>query len=162
MAKASQKGKSPDDKQAIEQRAVFLLGRREHSAAELRRKLIEKGFYGEPVEEVIDELQERGWQSDERFAQSYIRQRIEAGYGPLKIYADMSQKGISRNLVEQLLEQAEVDWVAVAAERYRRRFGQVAPDNDKEKARRQRHLAARGFFSSDVFAAIDRALNTAN
>ncbi|RUO33076.1 hypothetical protein CWE14_07530 [Aliidiomarina soli] len=156
MLRISMAKVEPDDKKAIEQRAVFLLGRREHSASELARKLRDKGFAADAVDEVISELQERGWQSDQRFTESYVRQRIEAGYGPLKIYSDMAQKGIQRTLVEQILESTNVDWVAVAADRYQRRFGTEAATEDKEKARRQRHLASRGFLSSHVYAAISK------
>lgn len=143
----------PDDLKAIEQRAVFLLGRREHSAAELSRKLRDKGFATEAVAEVLAELQARGWQSDQRFAEGFIRQRVESGYGPLKIQADMAQKGIHRDLTEQVLEEMDVNWLQRAVERYQRRFGQQPAVDDKEKARRHRHLAARGFYPGLVYEA---------
>ncbi|MCC5878698.1 MAG: regulatory protein RecX [Idiomarina sp.] len=153
MMRPSKPPEDPHDQAVIEQRAVFLLGRREQSAAELSRKLRDKGFAADAVDEVLARLQERGWQSDQRFAESMIRQRLESAYGPLKIYADMQQKGIDRSLVDDILAQSEVDWQALAVSRYQRRFGTEPPADEKEKARRQRHLAARGFYPGDVFAA---------
>ena len=143
----------PCDTAVIEQRAVFLLGRREHSAAELKRKLRDKGFAEDAIDEVLADLQTRDWQSDQRFAESIVRQRIENAYGPLKIYADMQQKGIDRAFAEQILAEQNVDWKALAVSRYQRRFGTDEPADDKEQARRQRHLASRGFYPGDVFAA---------
>lgn len=148
----------PTDERAIEQAAVFLLGRREHSANELYRKLSTKGFHGDAIDNVLQILQQRGWQSDERFAESLIRQRIEAAYGPLKIYADLQQKGIDKAIGEAILQNMAVNWQQLAVTRYQRRFGTEPPLDEKEKARRQRHLASRGFYPGDVFSACKRAL----
>lgn len=148
----------PHDTTVIEQRAVFLLGRREHSMAELKRKLRARGFAEDAIDEVLTDLQARGWQSDQRCAEALIRQRLESAYGPLKIYADMQQKGIDKSLVEDILAQTQVDWQALAVARYQRRFGTQAPADEKEKARRQRHLAARGFYPGDVFSACKIAI----
>ncbi|MGZ7289213.1 regulatory protein RecX, partial [Streptococcus pyogenes] len=87
------------------------------------RKLRDKGFAPDAIDEVLADLQARGWQSDQRCAESMIRQRLENAYGPLKIYADMQQKGIDRSLVEDILAQSDVDWQALAVARYQRRFG---------------------------------------
>ncbi|MGX5913657.1 regulatory protein RecX [Aliidiomarina sp. Khilg15.8] len=151
MAKAE-----PDDEQAIEHRAVHLLGRREHSAAELKRKLQQKGFVTRIIDEVIERLQERDWQSDERFTEGFVRQRVEAGYGPLKIRADLQQKGVASDLVAAALEASATDWTALAQERYLRRFGDQPPEDEKERARRQRHLYQRGFLPDQVRTACSR------
>lgn len=151
MAKAE-----PDDEQAVEQRAVHLLGRREHSASELRRKLQQKGFCAATIDTVLERLQERDWQSDVRFTEGFVRQRIESGYGPLKIRADLQQKGVASELVARALEASAADWIALAEERYRRRFGAQPPADEKERARRQRHLYQRGFLPDQVRTACSR------
>ena len=143
----------PNDVAAIEQAAVYLLGRREHSSVELGRKLKQKGYAEDAIDGVLAQLQERGWQSDQRYADILVRQRLEAAYGPLKIYQDAQLKGLDKALVEQLLQDLDVDWQALAVQRYQRRFGTQPPADDKELARRQRHLAGRGFYPQDVYAA---------
>lgn len=160
MFKRKRDIEDPHDESAIEQSAVFLLGRREHSAVELQRKLSQKGFASEAIDAVIERLQQRGWQSDERCAELLIRQRVEAAYGPLKIYQDMQLKGIDKSLAEAILQRLDVSWRALAIERYQRRFGCEMPSDDKELARRQRHLAGRGFYPQDVFAACKAAVET--
>lgn len=136
-----------DDTKAIEQRATGLLARREHSAVELQRKLQHKGFASDAIAQVIDVLQQRGWQSDERYAQSLFRQRVEAGYGPLKIRADLAAAGVATSLIEQILTEQAVDWKQCAARRFYRRFGEEAATEPRERARRQRYLFSRGFLA---------------
>ncbi|RUO26128.1 hypothetical protein CWE09_05235 [Aliidiomarina minuta] len=150
------KADAEEDVKAIEHRAVHLLGRREHSAAELKRKLRQKGFAAEPIDEVLELLAERGWQSDQRFTESYIRQRIENGYGPLKIRFDLQQKGIASSMIEELLAAQETDWVELARQRYVRRFGETPAADEKERARRLRHLYQRGFLPDQVRTAYHR------
>lgn len=143
-----------DDKKRIEQRLAGLLARREHSAVELLRKLRQKGFAKDLVEEVISAFQQRGWQSDERYAQSVFRHRSESGYGPLKIRADLFAAGIDKALTEELMAAQSVDWAQKAAERCQRRFGTEPPNEPRERGRRQRHLLSRGFlpehFPADI------------
>ncbi|RUO37783.1 RecX family transcriptional regulator [Aliidiomarina shirensis] len=137
-----------------------LLSRREHSEYELRRKLEHKGFAVDAVKRVLDRLQERQWQSDERFAASFFRQRVEQGYGPLRIRMEMSQKGLSDIEIETVFAESAPDWRELAKERYQRRFARTARFKQlepKEKAKRQRFLAQRGFTAEQVYAAISAA-----
>lgn len=150
------KAGTEDDVKAIEHRAVHLLGRREHSASELKRKLRQKGFAAEAIDEVLELLAERGWQSDQRFAESHIRQRIESGYGPLKIRFDLQQKGIASAMIEELMAAQETDWTELARQRYERRFGEAPAEDEKERARRLRHLYQRGFLPEQVRTAYHR------
>lgn len=156
--------KDPEDERAIEFRAVDLLSRREHSEAELRRKLIHKGFAVDAVNVVLKRLQERQWQSNERFAESFFRQRVNQGYGPLRIRMEMSQKGLKDYEIEAVFTDFAPDWCELAKQRYQRRFsdatGNIAKLNQleaKERAKRQRFLAQRGFTAEQVYAAITAA-----
>ena len=63
------------------QRTLMLLTQRDHSVRELNNKLSAKGFDANEIEEAIHKCQEYGYQSDERFAQSFINARIQKGYG---------------------------------------------------------------------------------
>ncbi|MDX1626605.1 MAG: RecX family transcriptional regulator, partial [Wenzhouxiangellaceae bacterium] len=59
-------GKGADRRVEIRESAIRLLARREHSRRELDRKLRQRGWDGEDVEIVLDELDEAGLQSDRR------------------------------------------------------------------------------------------------
>jgi len=129
----------------IREAALRLLARREHSRFELVRKLTRKGWSKAVVEQVVDALAEANLQSDERFAESYVRQRAAKAYGPLRIRAELSERGVDRALASRALDAEAPDWVAVAAAWYERRYGPQPPTELKEKSRRQQALARRGF-----------------
>lgn len=135
---------APDDATQAEKIALGLLTRREHSQHELRRKLRQRGFLGEVIDLVLDRLMTQGWQSDSRYAESYVRMRIARGYGATAIEAELRQRGVSSLLVFQALENAEVDWLTSAQQQIRRHFN-APPADAAEKLRRYRHLMNRGF-----------------
>ena len=112
-------------------RALRLLGRREHSAKELAMKLkrrpkdraaadtIETEFEFEednpapaPIkpETVIAELQADNLQSDHRFALSLVRRRAADHYGPMRIRAELKSHGLQATDIEAAFEQSEIDW----------------------------------------------------
>ncbi len=129
----------------VEEAAVRLLARREHSFRELTRKLERRGWPGELVESVLSDLAERGLQSDQRYAESFARSRVAKSYGPVRIRAELGERGIDRALIDQVLGGQEVDWFALAAEWYERRYGAEPVDDYRERSRRQQALARRGF-----------------
>jgi len=124
---------------------VRLLARREHTRFELARKLTARGWPAPLVEQVIEELADQRLQSDERFAESYVRQRVAKAYGPVRIRAELAERGIDRAQAAQALEAESPDWFAVAADFYAKRYGEQPPADLKEKSRRQQALARRGF-----------------
>ena len=125
-----------------------LLTRREHSREELWQKLRKR--YDEPeLREAIDALAVENLQSDERFAAAYVRERMMRGFGPLKIVAELTQRGVSASIVSCALEEVprdeETTWIQVAQDAYQRRFGDELPHDLPDKARRLRFLNQRGF-----------------
>ena len=125
--------------------ALRLLARREHSYRELARKLTQRGWPAEMTDTVLAELAEAGLQSDSRYAESFARSRAQKVYGPMRIRAEMGQRGIDRALIDQALRELDVDWFTLAANWYERRYGTEPPADIKEKSRRQQALARRGF-----------------
>ena len=80
--------------------AVKLLSRREHSALELRDKLAKREFDEDEIELAIDELQQGGWLSDERFAEAYIRMRQLKGFGPIRISMELNERGVDEGIID--------------------------------------------------------------
>lgn len=143
------KPKRPAAEITAHERAVRLLARREHSALELRHKLRQRGHEAAEVEAELDALQARGWQSDERFAESRVNARIGAGQGPLKIRAELQAAGIAESNARDALAEAEVDWDEQIRALHQRRFG-GPPEGPKEWQRQFRFLANRGFTSEQI------------
>ena len=89
--------------------ALRLLARREHSRYELAIKLRQRKIPPDVFDPVLDEYEREGWLDDDRFAEIYSRQRIEAGYGPLRILAELQQRGVNQ-APECLSSVAEEEW----------------------------------------------------
>lgn len=151
-----------DPAQALFTAALEYLSRREHSRKELRDKLADK-FPGADFEALFLRLQELNYQSDWRFAEVFARSRAQRGQGPVRIRRELQQRGVAGDLIASALEKVEVDWFALAAEQMRRKFrtpiSEALPREQqmKERARRQRHLAYRGFSSDAINWALDAA-----
>ncbi len=143
------KAKTPSSEQSARERAIQLLARREHSRKELRTKLIQKGFQVDDIEPELDALEQRGWLSDLRFTESWIRHRIQSGYGPFRIKNELSEKGVSRDLIDQCFEEISVDWVKMAHKAWQKKYNAM-PQDWPEKVKQMRFLQYRGFFSQDI------------
>src|SRR5688572_248122 len=69
--------------------ALGLLVRREHSRAELGRKLRSRGVENDDADAALTTLARQDFQNDERFARAWARTRAGAGYGPVRIRAEL-------------------------------------------------------------------------
>jgi len=131
------------------QSALRALARREHSARELHYKLKSCGVPEPLAGEVIEDFSARGWQSDQRYAESLLRTRIAHCYGPLRIEAELSAAGLSNALIREAMAAAECDWNDLALQAYQRRFDS-APAGTAEGQKCYRFLAQRGFSSEQI------------
>ena len=123
--------------------AVHLLSMREHSRLELERKLLHR-FDMAVVQQVLQDLEQQGLQSDARFAEQYVHSRRNKGYGPLRIRLELVERGIADELISTWLD-ADLDWRRVMLEVAERKFGVSPPADRKELAKRGRSLSCRGF-----------------
>lgn len=128
-----------------ESTALRLLARREHSRQELRFKLLQRKLPESVIDSVLDDYEAKDWLSDARFADVYARQRRDLAYGPLRIRAELQQRGVSV-WPECVSSLSDEDWTGLAIRARFRRFGLDSVDDDlKEKSRQARFLAQRGF-----------------
>ena len=144
----------PDATIEARKKAMDLLARREHARAELERKLAAAGFAAEVAAGAVAKLAQEGLQSDRRFVESFVQSRIGQGKGPLRIHADLGQRGVAAALVDEVLEQAGEDWYALAREARVKKFGRSRPTEFRDKARQMRFLQYRGFEPDQVQAAV--------
>lgn len=155
---------------SLKARAIALLAQREHSRTELRRKLLhiaqkqasaradaESADAAEPVDEerldgLLDELQQQGYLSEERFVESRIHARVQR-YGNLRIRQELAQHGLTLDaehaeaLRDSEFERAQALW--------QRKFGAPA-DDAAGQAKQMRFLSGRGF-SPEVIRRVLRA-----
>ncbi len=146
---------SPPTSEQIRDTALRLLARREHSRRELSWKLEARHLPTDLVTPVLDRLEEERLLSDARFSEVYARSRCERGYGPVRIRAELQERGVAEALIEEALAAAESDWLTRVRELCRRRFGDQAPGTWDERAKRGRYLVQRGFSSEQIRRALD-------
>ena len=129
----------------VQQIALGLLARREHSVLELRHKLQHRGLPAEVVEQVLEHLCAENWLSDARFAELYAATRADKGYGPLRIRSELRQRGVEDVLIERALGELEEYWSRRLAEVTIKKFGSRTPKDFDQRARWTRFLRQRGF-----------------
>lgn len=140
---------------SIRRAAMNLLARREHGHVELARKLLLRGADADMIEVELQRLTEDGLLSEQRYLESYIRSRANAGRGPMRIREELTQRGLRRGDVEQALNAADIDWDENMRELWQRRFaGQVV--DLKDKAKQSRFLAQRGYEADAVRRLLDK------
>ncbi|MCO6414453.1 MAG: regulatory protein RecX [Thiogranum sp.] len=132
--------------------ALRLLARREHSVLELRDKLAARSFTDDIVEPLLAELTGSGLLSDRRFAEAYVRGRVERGYGPQRIQAELRERGIRGSLADEMLEAWSGTWLESAREQRGKRFGTGFPEDFAARARQMRFLQQRGFTGEQIRA----------
>lgn len=125
--------------------AMNLLARREHSVRELRNKLQRRFPDDETIDAQLSLLIAERLQCDVRFAQSYARQRVSSGYGPVRLREELRARGVSEADVAAAMDEMEIDWYAIAEDVMRKKFGMRDAIDLQEKARRARFMQYRGF-----------------
>ncbi|MGQ0502194.1 MAG: regulatory protein RecX [Panacagrimonas sp.] len=148
--------KKPEDLTPAEARAsaMRILARREHSVAQIRRKLAARGHDAQTTADVVESLTEAGWQSDARFAETLARSRANQGYGPLRIRAELKEARVPDEQIRAAFAALDCDFAAEATRVRTRRFGAV-PDRGPEWQKQYRFLATRGFDSEQIKAAMN-------
>ena len=136
--------------QSIRNTAMNLLARREHSANELLQKLKLRDFDQSDILPAIEELQADNLQSDVRFTESFVNQRVNAGYGPIKIRHELRQKAVAEELVDSFLEKFDGEWQERLLQQKMRKFGAEIPADYSQKMKQARFLQNRGFSRESV------------
>jgi len=133
--------------------ALRYLARRDYSCLELTRKLVQRGVAEELAENVVQRLGEAGLVSDERFAEVFARSRVNSAYGPMRIRAELRQRGVTDALIASALQPFEEDWHELARDWVARRH-RGALDR-KAEARLYRGGTQRGFSHDQIMRAIE-------
>jgi regulatory protein len=145
------KPERPDTPSELKIRALRTLVRRDHSRAELARKLAPYAESASALEALLDELNARKQLSDERYAEARASS-LSRKYGAAKIRQDLKAHGIADALVARVSAEGELERArSILARKYRE-----PARTREEKAKRARFLQGRGF-SFDV---VQRLLRT--
>ena len=143
---------APEDAEAARGAAIALLARRDFASRELSERLVKQGCEEAIAARVVAELLGQGVLDDARYAQNYVTYHAGRGQGPVRIAAELRQRGIAPELIEAALAGGP-DWRALARKVCRAKFGLQPASSWAERARQARFLQYRGFSSDHIRAA---------
>jgi regulatory protein len=130
----------------LRERAMNFLARREHSRAELARKLAPHGEADE-IAALLDQLEQDNLLSNARYAESLAHSRI-GRHGSVRLKSELREKGVPETIIAGVVDQARGADLAAARAVWQKKFGEP-PADARERAKQQRFLLGRGF-PSDV------------
>jgi regulatory protein len=136
---------------SLRERALGYLTRREYSRTELYRKL--QPYAGEEnLDVLLDEFGQRGWLSDQRYADQMVHAR-KGKYGSLKVAHELRSQGVAEELVGKAVAKVSAEDRETALSLWRKKFGIVAKTRE-EWARQARFLQSRGFGTETIKAVL--------
>lgn len=138
----------PASRISLKGRALRLLSQREHSRVELERKLAAHEEEPGSLARALDELQAKGFISEERVVASVVHRRASK-LGAARVQQELAAKGLSAESMSLALEQLRVTEFERARDVWSRKFGESATD-PKERAKQMRFLLSRGFAAEVV------------
>lgn len=124
-------------------RALRLLSTREHSRAELERKLAAHAETPEQLAQVLGDLQAKGFISEQRVIESLLHRRAPK-LGASRVRQELQAKGLDPEAIQAAVVRLQADEAQRALAVWGRKFGQL-PVDAAQSARQMRFLAARGF-----------------
>ncbi|MDL2284949.1 recombination regulator RecX [Oxalobacter sp. OttesenSCG-928-P03] len=133
---------------SLKARALRYLSARDYSRKELAGKLLRFVEEGDDPDALLAWLENEGFLSDTRFAESLIRRRM-GRYGNSRIRQELRNHQVTETLPDSAMQELIQSEVARACDVWERKFGQ-RPADTKERARQMRFLQQRGFSSDTI------------
>ncbi|ENW92525.1 regulatory protein RecX [Acinetobacter dispersus] len=140
--------------QRLRSYAFALLTRRDYSKAELITKLNLYAINPDEVANLVEELAQQNYQSDQRVAELTLASQIRKGKGLQRIKQALKAKQLDAELITEELQ--EVDWLDQAYQLKVKKFGEEVATDPKIKAKQVRFLQYRGFDMGVIIKAIAR------
>lgn len=145
---------TPPTGPSLKSRALRLLARREHSRAELERKLAAYEEVPGTLAQALDALQAKDFINDQRVVESVVHRRAPR-LGAGRVRQELERKGLDREAVASAVAALAATELARARSVWQKKFGGAAPVDATERARQMRFLASRGFSGEVVRRALD-------
>ena len=128
---------------SLKGRALKYLAAREHSRAELVRKLAPHAENADTLDALLDELEAKGLLSSQRFIESVVHRKANR-FGVARIRQELASHGLPETASADALRRLQASELDRARAVWQKKFGAPAPDAPV-RARHMRFLAARGF-----------------
>lgn len=136
------------------QQAMGLLVRREHSRRELKQKLRQRGKEADEIDTALESLSRQDFQNDARFAMALARSRQAAGYGPVRIRAELAQHNLGTEVIAETMACLSEDWLETAQGLVARRYLRKIQADPAQSRKAVDFLLRRGFDQKTAFTAV--------
>jgi regulatory protein len=143
----------PLDARAARVAALDALARRDHASADLRRKLLEKGYDAGVVAPLLEALRAEKLLDDRRYTENFVTYHAARGQGPVRVRGDLRRHGLQGEMVEECLD-AYPDWIVQLRQARQKKFGAILPAAYADRQRQARFLGYRGFTSAQIRTAL--------
>ena len=135
-------------------RAMHLLESMDRTRAELEKKLQSSEYPREAVDAALEYVTSFGYLDDKRYARHYVEYKKQ-GRGKARLKMELTQKGVDRSIIEEVLEEADLDDCRdTIRELVRKKRRGDGPMDDKERQRIYGFLMRKGFSSSDILSVL--------
>ncbi|USF29045.1 regulatory protein RecX [Clostridium sp. MD294] len=126
--------------------ALYYIGYKMRTEKEVRVKLLEKGFTEDIIERVINFLIEYHYVDDEKYCESYIKQRLRCNpKGSYVLKMELKQRGIKDSIICRVIEQSNIDEFSDAVKLLEKKCFYLEEIDEKEKKRLISFLQRRGY-----------------
>lgn len=140
----------------LKKRALVLLSGREHSRVELLRKLAQFERSPGTLAALLDELQAKGFISDQRVLESVLHRRA-GRLGGARIRQELLARGLDAEAVQQAVGELRQTESQRALQVWRKKYAGPAQDDAQpaglsaaERSKQMRFLASRGFDADTI------------
>lgn len=135
--------------------AFWYINRKRYTKKELIERLVKKEYEQSLAEEVINHLEERGYVDDRDYTRRYISDAVKLkGHGKMRIKNDLRAKGISADLVDEVLLSMEIDCNMALPRLLESKAANADLKDEKQRNRIVSFLVRRGFSYKDISDAV--------
>lgn len=121
----------------------------ERSRLEVRRKMASLKMSPSEADELMQELEGQGFVNDERFAECFIRGKINIKrWGRVKIRIELQQHGISSDIISQKMSEIDDNQYFENLQYLIFRWNRENPDGEKQKL--FRFLMSKGYTIDEI------------
>lgn len=140
---------------SLENRALRYLARREHTRRELEQKLSGHERSQQAIAQLLDQLEQNGYLSNERYAEQVTQMR-RPKFGSQRIVHELKEKGVDEYLVASILPDLKETDLETARHIWQKKFG-VPPGDFKERGKQIRFMMNRGFSLDTIHTILSQA-----
>jgi len=137
-------------------KAIQYLANREHSYLELSRKLQNKEYSPDEIEQALNRLVDDNLLSDIRFGEAYVRSKVNQGQGPVRIHQQLLAKGLLNDQIEHSFTVNDIDWDSIIERVWLKKFTESKDVSITEKSKQWRFLQYRGFTPTQITSFFNR------